>query len=737
MPRTGEATTHAVSGLGFSSRRVDHDTSWIHRASPRIGEVHLRFRTVVMASPGVRTSAEQVVWRTVTNPPNAARVPVERFMFGDTVIDDFGWLRNRDSEETLAHLRAENDYAASVLEPLEPLRQEIFDEIVARTQQTDLSPPAKWDDWWYASRTEEGQQYPVLVRMKGSPEGPEQTLVDANVLAEGHQYLSVAVYKVSPDHSLLAYSFDVDGSESFRLRFRDLATGEDLADEIEATYYSGAWSSDSRVYFYTTFDDAHRPDKVWMHRIGTEPSEDSVVFDEPDDRMFLEVKTTTDRRFILVAAGSQITADVHYAEASDPRPTFQPVLPRTHGVQYNVDHRNGRWLIVTDAGAPNGRLLSAAVGDVDDSVTLIDHDPLRKVAAVKAFADHVVVSGRIDGLSSLTVLTDTARTELDFDEAVYTVGLDTNYEFDTSVVRIAYQSLTTPRQIIDLDLVSGERTVVKEQRVLGGYDRTSYVAERLWAVADDGTRIPISLVRRRDLTLPAPTLLYGYGSYEVTVDAYFSIPRLSLLDRGAAFAIAHPRGGGEMGRLWYEGGKLEHKINTFTDFIRAAEHLIGSGVTTPAQLGARGGSAGGLLMGAVANLAPELFRVIVAEVPFVDLVNTMLDETLPLTVIEWEEWGNPKLEDQYRWMRAYAPYENLDPDKKYPALFVTAGLNDPRVAYWEPAKWVAALRARTSSRGPVILKTEMGAGHGGKSGRYDAWRDEAEVLAFLLDQLGD
>ncbi|HVR32327.1 MAG TPA: S9 family peptidase, partial [Acidimicrobiia bacterium] len=599
----------------------------------------------------------------MTNPPNAVRVPVERSMFGDIVIDDFGWLRNRDSEETLAHLRAENDYAASVLAPLEPLRREIFDEIVARTQQTDLSPPAKWDDWWYASRTEEGQQYPVLVRMKGSAEGPEQTLVDANVLAEGHDYLSVAVYKVSPDHSLLAYSFDIDGSESFRLRFRDLATGEDLADEIEATYYSGAWTSDSRSYFYTTFDEAHRPDKVWMHRIGTDPSEDSVVFEEPDDRMFLEVKTTTDRRFILVAAGSQITADVHYAEASDPRPAFEPVLPRTHGVQYSADHRNGRWLIVTDAGAPNGRLVSVAVGDAEDETTLIDHDPFRKVAAVKAFANHVVVSGRIDGLSSLTVLTDGTQTELDFDEAVYTVGLDTNYEFDTSVVRIAYQSLTTPRQIIDLDLESGERTVVKEQPVLGGYDRTSYVAERLWAVADDGTRIPISLVRRKDLTLPAPTLLYGYGSYEVTVDPYFSIPRLSLLDRGAAFAIAHPRGGGEMGRLWYEGGKLEHKINTFTDFIRAAEHLIGSGVTTPAQLGARGGSAGGLLMGAVANLAPELFGAIVAEVPFVDLVNTMLDETLPLTVIEWEEWGNPKLEDQYRWMRAYAPYENLDPDK--------------------------------------------------------------------------
>lgn len=657
-------------------------------------------------------------------------------MFGDTVIDDFGWLRDRDSPDTQAYLKAENEYAEGVLAPLASLRQEIFDEIVARTQQTDLSPPARWGEWWYATRTEEGKQYPTLIRMHGSPDGAEQVLLDANLLAEGHDYLSLAVFKVSPDHRLLAYSFDVDGSESFVLRFRDLDTGEDLSDEIPATYYSGAWSSDSASYFYTTFDEAHRPDKVWMHRIGTDPKTDRVVFEEPDDRMFLEVKTTTDRRFVLVAAGSQITADVHFSDAADPDPSFQPILPRIHGVQYSADHRDGRWLVVTDEEAPNGRLLSVAVDDPSDRVTVIDHDPLKKVSSVKAFADHVVVSGRGDGLTTLMVLTVDSLAELDFDEAVYTVGLDTNYEYETAVIRISYQSLTTPRQIVDVDLTTGDRTVVKEQPVLGGYQRDDYVSERLWATADDGTEVPISLVRRRDLTLPAPAMLYGYGSYEVTVDPYFSIPRLSLLDRGAVFAIAHPRGGGEMGRLWYEGGKLVNKMNTFTDFVTAAQHLVDAGITTPERLAARGGSAGGLLMGAVVNLRPDLFQAIVAEVPFVDVINTMLDETLPLTVIEWEEWGNPKLEEQYRWMRAYAPYENIDPDAEYPALFVTAGLNDPRVSYWEPAKWVAALRARTTSRGPVILKTEMGAGHGGKSGRYDAWRDEAEVLAFVLDQLG-
>ena len=657
-------------------------------------------------------------------------------MFGDTVVDQYSWIRDRESSDTLAYLADENAYAESILSPLAGLREEIFDEIVARTQQTDLTPPAKWDEWWYATRTEEGRQYPVLVRRHGSADGTEQILLDANELAEGNDYLAIAVFKVSPDHRILAYSFDVDGSESFLLRFRDLDSGQDLGDVVEATYYSGAWSSDATTYFYTTFDEAHRPDKVWAHTVGQDPTTDRLVFEEPDDRMFLEVSTTTDRRFVLIAAGSQITADVHYADAADPTFTFKPVLPRVHGVQYSVDHRNGRWLVVTDADAPNGRLLSIPVDGADSEDTLIEHDPLRKVAGVKAFTDHVVVSGRVDGLTSLAVLTDASQEPLAFEEEVYSVGLGTNHEFDTSVIRIGYQSLTTPKQVIDVDLHTGERTVVKEQPVLGGYDRDDYVAERLWATAHDGTRIPISLVRRRDLRLPAPAMLYGYGSYEVTIDPYFSIPRLSLLDRGAVFAIAHPRGGGEMGRLWYEGGKLAQKMNTFTDFVAAAQHLVDSGVTTPDRLAARGGSAGGLLMGAVSNLRPELFRVIVAEVPFVDVLNTMLDESLPLTVIEWEEWGNPKLEDQYRWMRAYAPYENIDTEAEYPAMFVTAGLNDPRVSYWEPAKWVAALRATTTSRGPVILKTEMGAGHGGKSGRYDAWRDEAEIIAFVLDQLG-
>ena len=657
-------------------------------------------------------------------------------MFGDTVIDEFGWLRDRDNPATLAHLSAENAYAESALEPLIPLRDNVFDEIVARTQLSDMSPPAKRGEWWYASRTEEGRQYPVFVRMPGAPDGPEQVILDANELADGHGYLSLGNFEVSPDHGLLAYSIDTNGSESFTLHFRDLVTGEDLDDTVDGTYYTGAWSADGRTFFYTTFDDAHRPDRVWTHTIGTDASEDRVVFEEPDDRMFLAVKTTSDDRFILVNAGSQITADVHYADSRHPGSAFTPIMERVHGVQYSADHRNGRWLVVTDAEAPNGRLLSIAVDDPADVRTLIEHDFQRKVSSVRAFANHVVVSGRVDGLTSLTVVTDhAAPSVMEFDEDVYTVRLSTNHEYETAVVRISYQSLTTPPRIIDIDLDSGARKLVKEHPVLGGYSADDYVAERVWAVADDGARIPISIVRKREVTLPAPTLLYGYGSYEVPIDPYFSIPRLSLLDRGVVFAIAHIRGGGEMGRAWYESGKLGSKINTFTDFVRAGEHLVENRITTPETLAIRGGSAGGLLVGAAMNLRPDLFRAVVAEVPFVDVVNTMLDESLPLTVIEWEEWGNPKLEDQYAWMRAYAPYENIQEGAEYPALFATAGLNDPRVSFWEPAKWVAALRLRTSARGPVILKTEMGAGHGGKSGRYDAWRDEAELIAFVLSQI--
>ncbi len=671
--------------------------------------------------------------------PSAKRVPVTRELFGEPVVDEYGWLRDRTDNETIAYLEAENLYTEESTAHLDELRQAIFSEIKSRTQETDLTAPAKRDDWWYAAQTEEGKQYPTYVRMHGSPDGPRHVLLDANLLAEGRDYLQVGVFSVSPDHRRAAYSIDTDGSESYRLRIRDLESDTDLPEEIPGTYYSAAWSSDGGFLFYTTFDHAHRPDRVWRHQVGSDPSTDVVVFHEPDERMFLSVGTTSDRRYVMISAGSQMTADARFIPADDPTAAPQPVLPRVHGVEYSADHRDGRWLVVTNHDAPNGKLISVAVDHPSDVTEVIAHDPLRKVADVRAFARHVVVFGRRNGSTSITVLTQAGEShDLEFDEEVFTASLSRNLEYDTSLLRISYQSMVTPAQIIDVDLDTGARSLIKETPVLGGYDRTEYVSSRAWAEATDGARVPISIVHRADLDRsgPAPLLLYGYGSYEATVDPYFSIARLSLLDRGVIFAIAHPRGGGAMGRLWYEDGKLAKKKNTFSDFIAAAEKLIEGGYTTPEMLAARGGSAGGLLMGAIANQRPDLFRAIVAEVPFVDVVNTMLDDSLPLTVIEWEEWGNPHIEEQYRWMRAYAPYENLRAGEEYPAILVTAGLNDPRVSYWEPAKWTARMRAEVRHRGPLLLKTEMGAGHGGPSGRYDAWRDEAFVLAFLLDQWG-
>jgi oligopeptidase B len=670
--------------------------------------------------------------------PIAKRVPTERLVHGDRAEDDYAWLRNRDDPDTIAYLTAENDHTERATAHLAGLRETIFQEIKARVQETDLSPPARKGSWWYATRTEEGRQYPTYVRMADRPDGDEQLLIDVNLLAEGHDFMQVGVFAVSPDHRLAAYSVNTDGSERFTLRVRDLDGGTDLDDVVEGTYYSAAWSADSRHLFYTTMDEAHRPDAVWRHALGSAQSADQRVVHEPDERMFLSVGTTHDERYLIVAAESTTTADARFLDAADPTGEWRWILPRVHGVEYSVDHKDGRWLVVTNQDAVNGRLITMAVGDPADTSVLIEHDPSSKVGGVMAFRHHTVVAGRREGLTALSILPDDGGPfDLSFDEPVYSLGVGRNLEYDTSTLRISYQSLVTPARVIDVDLITREQTVVKETPVLGGYDPTDYRSTREWAVAPDGTRIPLSLVHRRDLDRsgPLPLLLYGYGAYEASLDPWFSPARLSLLDRGVAFAIAHVRGGGELGRTWYEDGRMASKANTFTDFVACAEHLVSGGWTTPDRLVIRGGSAGGLLMGAVTTMRPDLCTAVVAEVPFVDVITTMLDPTIPLTVIEWEEWGNPSLPDDYRWMLAYSPYDNTRAEE-YPAMLVTAGLNDPRVAYWEPAKWVAKLRAVATTRGPLLLKTELGAGHAGPSGRYEAWKDEAFVLAFVLDRLG-
>jgi oligopeptidase B len=676
-------------------------------------------------------------------PPVAKRVPVDRRLHGETVVDEYAWLRDRDDPEVIAYLEDENEYLRQVLGPTSELRRTVFEEIKARTQETDLTVPVRKGPWWYYGRTVEGLQYAIRCRRaQQDDDSTEQVLVDFNEVAGDAPYLDVGHFDVSPDHRIVAYSVDFDGAEVFTMRFKDLDTGEHLAEEIPGTYYGAAWSADSGTFFYVTPDEARRPHRLWRHRLGTDVSADELVYEEEDRRFFLGVHLSRSERFIVLGVSSMVTSEVRVLPADDPTAEFRVIEPRREGVEYHLDHQDDRFLIVTNDQALDFKLVEAPVSHPgrEHWRDVIPHAPGTRIEAADAFANHVVVHLRRHALTGLRVIraTDGATHDVAFDEPVYTVvAFGDNPEYDSTVYRFHYTSLVTPASVYDYDLDGRTRTLRKRQPVLGDFDPDRYESIREWAAAPDGTSVPLSLVRRRDHPEgPAPTLLFGYGAYEASMDPVFSIARLSLLDRGMTFAIAHVRGGGELGRGWYEDGKLLRKRNTFSDFIAAADHLIAQGYTSPDLLAARGGSAGGLLMGAVANLAPERFHAIVADVPFVDNVNTMLDPSLPLTVTEWEEWGNPVTDPEaYRYMRSYSPYENVD-RRPYPAILATAGLNDPRVSYHEPAKWVARLRAASAGGAPVLLKTEMGAGHSGPSGRYDAWRDEALVLAFVLDQLG-
>lgn len=677
-------------------------------------------------------------------PPVAPRRPTVLSVHGDNRVDEWYWLRQRESPEVMGHLEAENAYTARALAHTEGLQQELYDEIVGRILETDLSVPAPKGDWWYYGRTVEGLQYPITCRRKGSPDGPEQVLLDQNELATGHDFLEVANHVVSPNAALLAYATDTDGGERYTLRVRDLGSGEDLPDQVPGTYYGLAWAADNRTVFYVKVDDAMRPHQLWRHVLGQPASEDVLVHQEDDDRFYLGVHLTKSERYVLLSLSSKVTSEVHYLAADDPTGQFQVVATREQGVEYDVEHHTGpdgdRFLIVTNAdGAENFKLVQTPVISPgrDHWEDVVAHRADVKLDGMDIFARHAVLFERAEGLRRLAVrrISDGETHVVEQPEPVYTVYGGANLEFDTQVLRFGYSSLVTPHSVYDYDLEGRTRELKKRQPVLGGYDPDEYETSRLWAAAPEGERVPLSVVHRRGLAVDgsAPALLYGYGAYEHSVEPVFSSLRLSLLDRGFVFAIAHVRGGGEMGRRWYEEGKLLRKKNTFSDFVACAEHLVAQGYTSPERLVIRGGSAGGLLMGATVNLRPELFRAVVAEVPFVDVLTTICDETLPLTVMEWEEWGNPKADPEvYACMKSYSPYDNVA-ERPYPAMFVTAGLNDPRVSYWEPAKWAQRIRDRTTGHAPVFLKTELGAGHMGPSGRYDAWRDEAQVFAFVID----
>ena len=714
----------------------------------------------------------------LTQPPVAAKRPTTREIHGRTRVDDYEWLREKDSPEVLAHLEAENAWTEQRTAHLADLRTTIFEEIRSRTQETDLSVPTRNRGYWYYGRSFEGREYGASCRVPVTdpddwtpphpaedcaPDQPalpgEEVLLDLNALAEGHDFFSLGGSAVSLDDRLLAWSVDTSGDERYTVRFKDLTTGELLPDELTGVLGNVTWHPDGREVLYSTVDETWRPDKVWRHRLGTPQSEDELVLHEPDGRFWTGVGRSRDNRFLMIALGSKTTSEYHYLDTADPDATWQVFAERREDLEYSLEPaRIGGaevFLVHHNATGPDFEVALAPVAPTPPEQwrPLIAHDPAVRLEGVDAFAGHLVVHQRSGGLTQLRIveLDDAAADGLgedylvEFDQPVYTVGAGSNPGFDQPTVRLGYTTMAVPPSVYDYDVRTRELRLLRRTPVLGGYDPADYEEHRLWATAEDGERIPISIVcrigAREDVgggARPIPTLLYGYGAYEASMDPYFSIGRLSLLDRGAAFAIAHVRGGGEMGRRWYDEGKLAHKQNTFSDFIACARHLVETGWSSPRTLVAEGGSAGGLLMGAVANQAPELFGGIVAQVPFVDNLTTMLDASLPLTVTEYDEWGNPEADPAaYDTIAAYAPYDNVTA-QHYPPILAETSLNDTRVLYVEPAKWVARLRELTDSAvsADILLRTEMNAGHGGVSGRYQARHDRAFSLAWILDRMG-
>lgn len=695
--------------------------------------------------------------------PRAPKKPLVRSHHGRDFVDDYEWLREKESPEVLTHLEAENAFTELENRHLESLRETVFEEIKGRVQETDLGVPTREGGYWYYSRTAEGKQYGIQCRLP--IQGPddwtppeidsatsapgEEVIFDGNIEAEGHDFFSLGSFDVSSDGRLLAYAVDVEGDERYTLRVRDLTTGLDLPDRIDETAPGATFDASSRYLFYPTVDESWRPDTIWRHTVGTAGDSDVKVFEEPDDRYWIGVGLTRSRQYLVVEIGSKITSESWLLDSADATGEFRVVWPRREGVEYEIDHAivdgSDRLLILHNDGAIGFELVDVPADEplsTTDRRIVLAHREDRRLESVEAFAGHLLVDFRAEGLSQIGVIRLTGNgygdlEVLEFDEALFTAGWGSNPEFTQETARFGYTSFVTPSTVYDLVVATGERRLLKQQVVLGDYDPADYAESRDWATAADGTRVPVSLVWRKNLVgeAPAPVHLYGYGSYEHSIDPGFSVARLSLLDRGVIFAVAHVRGGGELGRAWYENGKTLTKRNTFTDFVAVADHLIATGRTTPAKLVAEGGSAGGLLMGAVANIAPDRFAGILAAVPFVDALTSILDPDLPLTVIEWDEWGDPLHDPEvYDYMASYTPYENVADDASgYPRILAVTSLNDTRVLYVEPAKWVARLR---DAGAPVSLKIEMSAGHGGVSGRYESWRERAFEVAWLLDVLG-
>lgn len=672
-------------------------------------------------------------------PPMAEKKTKTTNIHGVTLVDDYFWLREKTNPAVMAHLKAEDAFAESLMKHTAPLQEKLYNEMLSHIKQTDTQVPYRQGDHFYYTRTEEGKQYPIFCRRKGSLEAAEEIVVDVNELAKGQKFMSLGTFSVSDDGNLLAFSTDNTGYRQYTLQVKDLRNGQILAEKIERV--NGViWASDNKTFFYVTEDAVtKRSDKFFRHVVGTDKYD--LVYEEKDEIFDIGPGRSRDKAVIFLHSFSKTSTEARYLMASEPNSELKVILPRQPEHEYDADYRNGLFYIRTNRGAKNFRVVTAPPSDPSEKnwKEFVPHNPAVKIDDISLFADHAVLSEWESGLQQLEVLDlkTNKRHRIKFPEPVYATGLNVNREFNTSVVRYSYNSLVTPNSTFDYDMNTGKSTLLKQTEVPGGFDKNNYKSERVFATASDGTRIPMSMVYRKGVKLDgsAPLLLYGYGSYGASIPPTFSSTRLTLLDRGVIYVIGHIRGGGELGEEWRQAGRMMNKMNTFTDFIACAEALIKGKYTSKDRLVIQGGSAGGLLVGAVSNLRPDLFKAVISQVPFVDVLNTMLDASLPLTTSEYIEWGNPNEKPAFEYMKTYSPYDNVG-KKDYPAMLVKVSVNDSQVPYWEGAKLVAKLRAMKTDKNPLLLKVNFGAGHGGASGRYDALRETAYEQAFMLWQMG-
>jgi len=676
----------------------------------------------------------------MTKPPIAKRVEKKLSIHDDTRTDYYFWLNQREDPEVIAYLEAENKYTEKKLKHTEGFQKKLYDEMISRIKQEDQSVPYKDNGYYYYSRFEEGKEYPIYCRKNGSLDAEEEIMLNVNEMAEGYSYYQVAGLSVSPDNNFLAFGVDTLSRRKYDVRIKNLRTNEILDDLIPNTTGSVAWADDNKTFFYTLKDEALRPFKIFKHTTGNPVEEDNLIFHENDETYNISVRRSKSEKYIIIASTSTLTTEFSFLKSDNPNGKFTVFAQRERGLEYYIDHYEENFYIRTNLDAVNFRLMKTSVNNTskENWTEVIPHRSSVLLEGFEIFKKYLAVEERVKGLTQLRIINWGDNTEhyLNFGEETYSAYISTNKDYDTEILRYGYSSLTTPSSTYDYNMSTKEKTLLKQDEVLGGFNPDNYYAERLYATASDGSKIPISLVYRKGLKKDGnnPLLLYGYGSYGISTDAAFSSVRLSLLDRGFVYAIAHIRGGQEMGRLWYEDGKYFKKKNTFTDFIACAEQLIESGFTNKEKMFAMGGSAGGLLMGAVINMRPDLFKGVVAAVPFVDVVTTMLDESIPLTTGEYDEWGNPNQPDFYKYMLSYSPYDNVEA-KNYPNLLVTTGLHDSQVQYWEPAKWVAKLRYLKTDKNLLLLHTNMESGHGGASGRFKRIKEIALEYVFFLNLL--